>query len=298
MTRDPRRVLVTGAAGRLGRATLGLLAGHGIPATALDLHDPGDLPADRVVAGGAGDARAVREAVRGADTVIHCAAIPAPSLGTPEEVFVGNVRATFVVLEEAARAGVRRAAIASSFSVLGLPWAPRLLRPAYLPVDEALPLQVADPYALSKQADEATAAMMARRYDMAVVALRFPLLGGPDDQFPKRAAAYAADPGAGVRELWSHLDTRDAARANLLAVTRPVTGYHVLGLAAATTLAPYPTARLLDLYLPGVVRRATMPDRVTPIDVGAAERLLGFRAEHAHPVTPVDDLPDPDVAVS
>lgn len=280
---------MTGAAGRLGRATLDLLARHGVPATALDLHDPGDLPADRVVTGGAGDPPIVRTALAGVDTVIHCAALASPSLGTAEEVFAGNTRATFVVLEEAAQAGVRRAAFASSFSVLGLPWSERRLHPAYVPVDEALPLQVEDPYALSKQVDEATAAMMARRYGMDSVALRFPLLGGPDDQLPARAARYVTDPGFGARELWSYLDTRDAARAAWLAVTRPVTGACVLFVAAPTTLAPQPTEELLDRFHPGVERRAPMPGRTTPIDVSAATRLLGFHAEHLHPVTPVSD---------
>ncbi len=275
---------MTGASGRLGRATLDLLARHEVPATALDLYDPGDLPADRVVTGSAGDARAVREALAGVDTVIHCAARAAPSLGTAEEVFVGNTRATFVVLEEAAQAGVRRAVLASSFSVTGLPWSARELHPAYLPVDEATPLQVEDPYALSKQVDEATAAMMARRYGMDSVAMRYPLLGGPADQFPKRAAMYAADPGSGARELWTYLDTRDAARAGWLAVTRPLTGAHVLFLAAPDTLAVQPTEELLDRYHPGVERRAPVPGHAAPIDVGAATRLLGFRAEHLYPV--------------
>ncbi|MEU8269581.1 NAD(P)-dependent oxidoreductase [Sphaerisporangium sp. NPDC049002] len=290
MIRDPRRILVTGAAGRLGRATLGLLAHEGVPATALDLDDPGDLPADRVVTGSAGDVSAVRAALEGVDTVIHCAALAAPSLGTPEQVFAGNTRATFVVLEEAAQAGVRRAVIASSFSVLGLPWSSRELHPAYVPIDEALPLQVEDPYALSKQVDEATAAMMARRYGMDSVALRFPLLGGPADQLPGRAASYAADPRTGAHELWTYLDTRDAARANWLAATRPVTGAHVLFVAAPTTLAPQPTEALLDRFHPGAERRAPLPGRAAPIDVSAAAALLGFHAEHLYPVEAASGL--------
>ncbi|GLW10240.1 epimerase [Microtetraspora sp. NBRC 13810] len=275
-------MLVTGAAGALGRATLTLLARLGVPATGLDLYDPGGLPADRVVTGDAGDAAAVRDALDGVDAVIHLAAIPAPTLGTPEEVFCGNTRATFVVLEEAGRAGVRRAAVASSFSVLGLPWSPRVLRPAYVPVDEALPLQVEDPYGLSKQADEATSSMMARRHGMSVVALRFPLLGGPGDKLGKTAARYADDPGSGVKELWTYLDLRDAAHAAFLAVTRPVSGYHAVFVTAPDILAPQPTEELLDRFHPEVERRAPLPGRAVPIDLGRAERLLGFTAGHPY----------------
>ncbi|GII56831.1 NAD-dependent epimerase [Planotetraspora thailandica] len=285
MTDQPRRVLVTGAAGRLGRAVLGLLAERGVPATALDLHDPGGTTADRVVVGDAGDPDVVRDALDGVDAVAHLAAIPAPTLGTPEEVFCGNTRATFVVLEEAGVLGVRRAVVASSFSVLGLPWAGRALHPAYVPVDEALPLQVEDPYGLSKQADEATAAMMARRHAMAVVALRFPLLGGPGDKFDKTAARYAGDPGSGAKELWTYLDTRDAAHACWLGLTRPVEGCQVVFVTAPDTLADRPTEELLGRFHPDAERRAPIPGRAAPIDLGVAERLLGFRARHRYPVT-------------
>ncbi|MFB6398248.1 NAD-dependent epimerase/dehydratase family protein [Polymorphospora lycopeni] len=284
MTSAPRRVLVTGAAGRLGRAVLDLLAARGVPATALDLRDPADLPADRVVVGGAGDPVAVRAALADVDAVVHCAALAAPTMGSPEEVFAGNARATFVTLEESARAGVRRAVIASSIAVLGLSFAPRPLSPAYLPVDEAVPAQVADPYALSKQADEATAAMMSRRYGMTVVALRFPLLGGPRDTLPEIAARYVDDPGFGAAHLWGYLDTRDAASVVWLAVTRPITGCHVLFVAAPDTLAPQPTGELLDRFYPGVPRRLPLPGRAAPIDAGAAARVLGFTAEHRYPV--------------
>ncbi|MEV0721032.1 NAD-dependent epimerase/dehydratase family protein, partial [Asanoa sp. NPDC050611] len=41
-------MLVTGAAGLLGRAVLDALAAADVPVTALDRTDPGDLPADRM----------------------------------------------------------------------------------------------------------------------------------------------------------------------------------------------------------------------------------------------------------
>lgn len=278
-----RTVLVTGAAGLIGRAVVDLLRRNDVRVTALDR--TGDVAgADRVVVGDAIDPVAVRAALSGADGVVHLAAIPAPVLGTAVDVYAGNSRATFVVLDAAAEAGVRRAVIASSYSILGLAWGPDTLRPAYVPVDEASPLQVADPYALSKQADEATAAMMHRRYGMTVTALRFPYVGDVADRLPKRAAELAADPAVGRAELWSYLDVRDAAAACWAGLTAAPPGSHPLFVAAPDTLAPYPTRALLDAYLPDVPRRAEFPGRTVPIDVSAARRVLGWRARHPWPL--------------
>ena len=276
-------MLVTGAAGLLGRAVLDALAASGVPATALDRTDPGDLPADRVVVGDAGDPSVVRQALADVDAVVHLAAIPAPTLDTPLAVFGGNTRATFVVLHVAALAGVRRVVLASSMSVLGLAWAQVPLRPLYLPVDLRHPLQVSDPYALSKQADEATAAMIARRHGLAVTALRFPFLGGTS-RLARRAADFGADPASGALELWSYLHVDDAAAACLLGLSAAPAGSHVLFVAAPETLAPYPTEDLLAAFLPSVPLRARFPGRAVPIALEPAQRLLGFTAARSLPL--------------
>jgi nucleoside-diphosphate-sugar epimerase len=276
----PRQVLVTGAAGLLGRAVVDHLRGLGVGVTALDRRQS-DVEAERVVVGSTTDAELVREAVDGTDAVVHCAALKAPMMGTAEAVFCGNVTGTFTVLEQAGQAGVRRAVIASSYSVLGLTFAPAIRHPAYLPIDEQVPLQVEDPYAHSKQVDELTADLMWKRHGMTVVALRLPFLGGLSDTIAARAAQVEIDPGFGnaAREFWTYLETRDAARACVLALTEPPAGCHVVTVAAPNTLAPYPTEQLLAVYHPDVPRRGTFPGRTAPFDLGRARALLHFDAE-------------------
>jgi nucleoside-diphosphate-sugar epimerase len=279
-----RRVLVTGAAGLIGSAMLDLLAARGIPVTALVLVDPGrSLPADRVVIGDAADPGVVADALHGADAVIHLAAIPTPLSDPGERVFAVNTGTTFAVLDQAGRAGVRRAAIASSYAICGLPFAARPLTMPYLPIDTALPLQITDPYALSKQVDEETAAMVSRRYGMTVVALRLPFVGDDRDRLPAMAARYADRPAAGAADVWSYLDARDAARALLAALDPARPGRHVLYVAAPETLAPYPTEDLLDRFHAGVPR-PRFAGRTVPIDLAPAADLLNFSARHLWPV--------------
>jgi nucleoside-diphosphate-sugar epimerase len=67
------RVLVTGAGGNLGRATLPALAEAGHTVRALDFR-PLDIPHELVVAD-VRDARAVAEAAAGCDAVVHAAAL-------------------------------------------------------------------------------------------------------------------------------------------------------------------------------------------------------------------------------
>ena len=120
-----KRVLVTGAAGRIGSAVVAELLGRGIEVTALVL--PGTaapVPGLRLVEGDACDPASCREALAGADGVVHLAALPAPHRGTPYEVFGGNTLATFTLLEEAGVAGVRNAVLASSYAANGLPLLP------------------------------------------------------------------------------------------------------------------------------------------------------------------------------
>jgi nucleoside-diphosphate-sugar epimerase len=276
-----RHVLVTGAAGHLGRAVVAELTTRGVAVTALELRPPAvELPVDRVVVGSASDVEAVRDALAGVDAVVHLAALREPSLGTAEEVFVGNTSATFTVLEQAAQAGVRRAVIASSYALNGIVFARQERHPAYLPIDELSPPQIEDPYALSSQTDELTGAMMWWRHGLSVCALRYPFIGGLEDDLPARAEQFLDDLTLGATELWTYLEKRDAATASVAGLTELPPGFHVIGLAAPETLVPYPTEQLLDAFYPHVPRRTAFPGRAAAIDSRKAHALLRWSPQH------------------
>ncbi|MEV0647420.1 NAD(P)-dependent oxidoreductase [Phytomonospora sp. NPDC050363] len=281
------RVLVTGAGGLIGRAVIRHLDGLGVPVTALVLSDPGDLGTERVVVGSAGDRATVEDALDGVDAVIHLAALPAPGLGTPEEVFCGNTSATFSVLDAAGAAGIRRAVIASSVNYLGYLFSPRPDQgPASLPVDATTPTVAADPYSLSKVVDEQIAAAAHRCHGIGVVSLRFPFIGGfgevpgLDGRLPERAERLAACPGEGAPDLWLYLETRDAARAAVDALSPARPGAHAVFVAAPETFVPYRTAELIEAFHPRARVTRELPGRTAPVDLDPARRLFGFHAEH------------------
>jgi nucleoside-diphosphate-sugar epimerase len=168
---------------------------------------------------------------------------------------------------------------ASSLSALGLPWAEQLRSPDYVPVDEEHPLRPEESYGLSKQVDEATAAMVSRRYGATVLAYRFPYTTSAE-AIAERAAKVAQDPSDGAKDLWAYLDVRDAASAVLAGVERQIDGFQVLQVVAPDTLSSVPTAELLERFHPHAERRAVFEGRETPYTRRRAQDLLGFHAAH------------------
>ena len=283
--------MVTGASGRIGRFVVADLVAHGHEVEAVDRIAPAQGSDDGGDRPGGGPTRTHQVDVRDldavtqlfdevrADALIHLAAIPSPRLGTPLEVFATNTQATFVALEAAGLAGVPRIAIASSTSVTGLPFASPPASPRYVPVDEDHPNVGSDPYALSKEADEATARTMQRRHGYQVVALRICNTAPMADQLAK-AADVARDPAVLACELWAYLDVRDGARAFRLAVEREIPGCHVINVMAPDTYSSEPTVELLARYHPATEIRRPIVGREVPFDLTRSRDLLGFAAEH------------------
>ncbi|WP_112247401.1 NAD-dependent epimerase/dehydratase family protein [Kribbella monticola] len=274
-----RRVLVTGAAGRIGSVTTGHLADLGALVTALTIVEDSSLKADRVVIGDTRSEDDVAEALADVEFVVHLAALAHRDAGTPYDVYTGNVISTFNVLAQAGALGIKRAVIASSINAYGVPMNPHGPLPAYYPLDENIPMDVGDWYSLSKQNDENTARMAWRHWGIDVVAFRFPHVNSAD-VLTQQAEHVREDPAFAVREGWSYLDTRDAAYAIELGLTAPLSGAHKFFVAAPTTNAPYETEALLDAFAPDVPRLRRFIGREVPIDLTAVRTVLGFQARY------------------
>ncbi|SDS78263.1 NAD-dependent epimerase/dehydratase family protein [Microlunatus soli] len=286
---DGRSILVTGAEGNIGSAVCRRLSALGAKITGLSLaatDDHESPPMVQALYGDTTDPEVVADALDGIELVVHLAAIPHPIGNPAPKVFGTNVQSTFNVLWQAAERGIGRAVIASSINHTGLPFnSDPTARPSYFPVDEAMPSQLTDPYALSKVVDEVTAGTVHRRTGIDVVALRFPFTV-PAEQVARRAESLADDPSGAVVEAWSYLDVRDAALAVEKALVAETTGVVPVYVTADDTLLPYPTEQVLDRYAPGILRTRTFVGREVPIDLTRARTLLGFRAEHPVDVTP------------
>ncbi|MGW7685245.1 NAD-dependent epimerase/dehydratase family protein [Kribbella sp. NPDC054772] len=275
-----KRVLVTGADGSIGRAAVDGLQAAGYDVTGLSLRYDHASTADRSLVGDARSADDVSAALADADAVLHLAAIPHPSLGTPEEVFENNVAATFNVLAQAGQRGIGRVVIASSINAFGVPMNVNEVEPAYYPLDEEVEADIADAYSLSKSVDEQSARMAWRRWGTDVIALRFPLVKDRDE-LVKFAAMADRDPSIMAREGWAYLDLRDGVRAIIAALESTAAGAHVVGLAADDILIDRKTDELLRQYAPGVPLKRPVDGRGSLVDTTRAQELLGFRPRYS-----------------
>ena len=262
------RVWVSGSRGKLGTEVCRQLAQAGHEVVPADVRGEGDAAVDLL------DRHAVAASMRGVQAVVHCAGIPSPEEVVPSDLVRVNTMSTFNALEEAWKAGVRTAVLASSGSIYGTAWAPEPIAQPYLPVDEDSPLQYVDPYALTKDLLERMGQMYARR-GMTVTALRFHWILAREEVLTVVEQVAEAE---GARNLWGYVDLEDAARACLLALTsdRAREAYEVLLIAADETRVERPIEELVAEYCPDSEVRAHLSGTQGAFDCSRAERVIGW----------------------
>ena len=272
-------IVVTGAAGRLGRRVVQLLVDRGRDVLATDRLDADDLPT-RFVRCELGDAQAVGSILEGAEAVIHMGAIPGPQRAEPRVIFENNVAGDFNVMMSAAELGLRRVVFSSS--AFGMGWAHdgNAFVPRYLPLDEAHPMMPFEPYGLTKQVGEDIGRMIARNSDTTVVSLRFTNVALPEVQaeFPWPAPS-PENPLTLV--MWAYADARDVAEAHVLALDAEIEEYEAFMLAQPSSRFAEPTIDLVKQNFGDRVEiRDGLEGAASVISTAKAQRMLGWTPRH------------------
>lgn len=197
------RILVTGAAGVVGRALVPRLMR---PDRAVRQLDRLPIDGDDVITGDLTDLDTMLAATKDVDVVVHLGGLP--SEASWDDILHTNVHGTYCVLEAARRNGVGRVALASSLHAVGFrPWRDV----DELPVD--VPSRPDTFYGWSKAAIESLASLYADRFGMTVIAMR---LGTCSPQ------------PTSERALSTWLSPDDLARLVEAAITTEETGAHVV----------------------------------------------------------------------
>ncbi len=272
-------IVVTGAAGRLGRRVVQLLVDRDREVLATDQLDADDLPA-KFVRCDLKDAQAVGDILKGAEAVIHMGAIPGPLREDPRVIFDNNVSCDFNVMMSAAELGLRRVVFSSS--AFGMGWAHdgNAFVPLYLPLDEEHPMMPFEPYGLSKQVGEDIGRMIARNSPTTVVSLRFTNVALPEVQaeFPWPAPT-PENPLTLV--MWAYADARDVAEAQVLAVDAEIEEYEAFMLAQPSSRFNEPTIDIVkNNFGDRVEIREGLSGAASVISTEKAQRMLGWRPRH------------------
>ncbi len=279
------RVVVTGAHGKVGRAATRALVAAGHEVTAVDVTrpvwerpEPGAPAYKQADLTDAGQAFAV---VRGADAVVHAAAIPDPTANPPHVVFQNNLMATFNMIEAAIAFGATRFVNISSETVPGFFFADRPFLPDYAPVDEEHPIRPQDPYAISKHFGEQLMDAAVRRSDIRCVSLR-PSWVQHEGNYERNLGPYVRDASEPSAGLWSYIDVYDLADAIVLATESELPGHEVFYIASPDNAGGRDLAELVRQHhgeaIP--IRPLSRPD-ASGISCAKAMRLLGWHPERS-----------------
>ena len=273
------RVLITGAGGTLGTALAPMLADAGHEPVLQDVR-PIDTPYEFIQ----GDVRSpedVLAAARGADVIVHTAAIHGIHLAdhSPRDFYDLNLTGTLNVWEAAVEVGAKAVVFSSTMGV----YKPHNAAGEGTALREDTPLRPGDIYGWTKVAGEELCKLYGRTHGIPSVALRFGMF------VPEPFFRY------GIRLLYGGVDTHDVACSVIASMDALVAGrvqwdaFNVESLVRITAEDAEQLARdpmpVLDKYYPGALEllRERGVETLAPITVyypmDHAADVLGFRPE-------------------
>ena len=270
-----RTVVVTGASGHLGRHVLVAFRSAGWTAQGFDT--VGD-PEIGVTEADLRDPAEARRLMAGASVVVHCAALPRPVGYAADDVFATNMALMHAAVSGAEEGGAGRIVYASSFSVVGLPFAPVRPRLRALPLTEEEPAAPQDVYALTKWLGEEMLEAFVRRTGRSAVSLRLPWIHTPET-FVKQVLPVR-DSLESALHLWSWIDARDAAEGFVAGAEAEISGHERLYLAARESFSTRASSDLARQGWPNAPVSRPLLGQESLIDAARARTVLGFEPRH------------------
>jgi UDP-glucose 4-epimerase len=278
-----KRIAVTGAKGKQGRAVVDLLTSQGYEVMGFDITPPA-VKRDTFCVVDFTDYGQTLDALLGVDSrhsgfdaLVHLAAIPGAGHRSDVATFHNNMAITYNVFQAARRASIKNIVYASSETLLGMPYK---IDPPYLPVDEEYAGRPESTYALVKHLEEAMAIQMTR-WDptLKIAGLRFSNV--MDDADYERFPSFENDPSDREWNLWAYIDHRDGAHAVLQALRWEGTGFEAFNIAADDSVMSRPSAELAAERFPNVPLKHDLEGNVTLMSCEKAKRILGFAPQHS-----------------
>jgi nucleoside-diphosphate-sugar epimerase len=277
MTADRPRVLVTGAAGRLGSTVARLFHTAGYSLLTTDVVDAGTVTYPFVQAD-LRDHVAASSLLADIDVVLHIGNHPGIGSTPPQVVFNENVTMNENVFQGAAERGASTIVFASTLQLIGSHPDERTVvteaaRPRY-PLDERAAPDPSNVYALSKTVSETMLRYYAERCGLACTALRLPLLHRHETRF---VVASGHERPVDVFEAFTGLSYDDAARLFLAVVRAGLPGYRVYLAGTSHRHRDLPVAELVERFYPDVPRGVR-----DLVDISTITDEVGWRPTDAY----------------
>jgi UDP-glucose 4-epimerase len=291
------KIMITGACGFVARELIKELETRGHPLVLFDRVAPEEatlfwpgMP-ERIksplvtkwpfIQGEIIDPEAAAKAVQGSEAVVHLAAAVS---GEPEKgiaTMQANVCGTYVLLDAARRAGVKRLLCASSINTFGTFYWRLSGRPVVysrLPLDETFEPVPEDPYSLSKLCNEHTCAAFTRAFGIKTAALRFAGMWNAD-QYEKAVSEAQAPTQAWAEDLFQWAHVSDIVTGIRQALEEPnLPDFGVYTLSGADTRCPEPTMELLQKFQPALAATlvSPVPGRTALLSIEKAQKTFGY----------------------
>ena len=273
------KIVVTGAAGKIGRWTVRTLlnAGHEVKASDRLLRE--ESASTDFVQAELRDYGQVCQLLKGSEAVVHLGNIPTDVRNTPQAIFENNMLVNFNVLEACKDFDIPKLVWASSETVLGYPFIPEELN--YLPVDEQHPTRVKSSYAMAKLLTEHLTGMFHNLTKAQIVTLRFANIYEPDE-YQKIPTMHWNEQQKELQKKngWAYCDVRDAARACLLAVEKNDLGNQIFHITAPDTIMPDLSRDLVNRYFPNVPLKRDIQGHETLMAIDKAQNILGYKPQY------------------